>query len=147
MKKKIIIVAIISIIAIISGIAYYFHYQAVQEELAEQAQEEAALLKPINYCLITYQESADNGKTWHKVNVNNGQKPMFKAQCWKRYIQILDGFAISIDADGKWLNKTQDGKIIVHPSMYFADKPFELQDKAPVAQQDTNDNIALQSQN
>ena len=72
---------------------------------------------------------------------------MFKAQCWKRYIQILDGFAASINADGKWLSKTQDGKIIVHPSMYFADKPFELQDKAPVAQQDTNDNIALQSQN
>lgn len=40
-----------------------------------------------------------------------------------------------------------DGNIIVHSSMYFAYKPFELQDKAPVVQQDTNDNIALQSQN
>lgn len=84
--------------------------------------------------MIIYQESADNGKTWHKVNVNNGQKPMFKAQCWKRYIQILDGLTARIDANGKWLSKTQYGNIIVHPSMYFADKPFELQDKVLVTQ-------------
>lgn len=76
---------------------------------------------------------------------------MAKSLCLKhnagKDISNLDGFATSIDADGKWLSKIQDGKIIVHSSMYFADKPFELQDKAPVAQQDTNDNIALQSQN
>ncbi|APC91640.1 MULTISPECIES: hypothetical protein [Francisella] len=140
MKKKIIIIAVIvSVIAVASGIAYYFHYQAVQEELAEQAQEEAALPKPTDYCLITYQESADNGRTWHKVNINSGQKPMFKAQCWKKYIQILDSFAASADTDGKWYSKTQDGKIIAHPSMYFADKPFELQDKAPSVKQVTKD--------
>ncbi|KHS53908.1 hypothetical protein RB23_07570, partial [Francisella tularensis subsp. holarctica] len=65
MKKKIIIsTIIISIIIVISGIGYYFHYQTIQEELAEQAQEEAALPKPTDYCLITYQQSTDNGKTW-----------------------------------------------------------------------------------
>lgn len=142
MKKKIIIsTIIISIIIVISGIGYYFHYQTIQEELAEQAQEEAALPKPTDYCLITYQQSTDNGKTWQKVNVINGQKPMFKAQCWKRYIQILDGFAASTDTDGKWYSKTEDGKIIAHPAMYFADKPFEIQDKAPVVQQSTQNKI------
>ncbi|AJI45921.1 hypothetical protein IBE11_08160 [Francisella tularensis subsp. novicida] len=148
MKKKIIIsTIIISIIIVISGIGYYFHYQTVQEELAEQAQEEAALPKPTDYCLITYQQSTDNGKTWQKVNVINGQKPMFKAQCWKRYIQILDGFAASTDTDGKWYSKTEDGKIIAHPAMYFADKPFDIQDKAPVVQQSTQNNTNAQPQN
>ena len=147
MKKKIIIsTIIISVIAAISGVAYYFYYQALQEEIAEQAQEKAALPKPTDYCLITYQESADDSKTWHKVNVVSGQKLMFKAQCWKRYIQILDGFAASIDTDGKWYNKTEDNKIITHPAMYFADKPFDLQDKAPVAQQDTQNNTNTQPQ-
>ncbi|MBY7733643.1 hypothetical protein K6985_01115 [Francisella philomiragia] len=84
--------------------------------------------KPHDYCLITYLESSDDGKTWHKTNVTTGKKPMFKAQCWKKYIQILDGFSASIDKNGQWCNKIDDNKIIAHPAMYFSDQPFESKD-------------------
>ncbi|KFJ43476.1 hypothetical protein [Francisella philomiragia] len=131
MKKKIFIFSvIISVVVAVSGIAYYFHYQSeLEEKAAEAAAKEAEMPKPHDYCLITYLESSDNGKTWHKTNVTTGKKPMFKAQCWKKYIQILDGFSASIDKNGQWCNKIDDNKIIAHPAMYFSDQPFESKDE------------------
>lgn len=130
MKKKLIIISIIFVIvAMISGTLYYFHYEAIQAEEQKEAEAKAKLPKPTNYCLITYQLSSDNGKSWHNVTINSGQKAIYKAQCWKKYIHILDGFKASTDTDGTWQSKTEDGKIIAHPSMHFSDKPFETKDK------------------
>ncbi|AEI36378.1 MULTISPECIES: hypothetical protein [Francisella] len=129
MKKKLFIFTIIvGLIIAVSGITYYFHYQSELEEKAAEAEKEAQMPKPHDYCLITYLESSDNGKTWHKTNVTTGKKAMFKAQCWKKYIQILDGFSASIDKNGQWCNKIDDNKIIAHPAMYFSDQPFESKD-------------------
>ena len=81
--------------------------------------------------MITYKVSTDDEKTWHQVLLNSGQKPIYKAQCWKKYIQILDGFKASTTADGKWYSKKQEDKTIDQPSMHFSDEPFDSLSKAP----------------
>ncbi|AIT08829.1 hypothetical protein LO80_01775 [Candidatus Francisella endociliophora] len=128
MKKKLIIASIVLLVVAISGGLYYNHNEEVIEEQEQLAKEKANMPKPSDYCLITYQQSSDNGKNWHTVIINSGKKPVYKAQCWKKYIHILDGFKASINHDdGIWHSKLKDGKIIAHPSMHFSDKPFEAE--------------------
>lgn len=144
MKKKLLIISIIFIIfaGIIGTIIYSQHEAALEKEQEQKKAQQEALLKSGIYCFITYQLSSDNGKTWHKVVINSGEKPIYKAQCWKKYIHLLDGFKASADADGKWFSKTKDGKIISQPSMHFSDTPFQpKQDK----KEDSKDKLAKQT--
>jgi uncharacterized protein YxeA len=133
MKKNLsILVVILAIITIASVIYHELHIEFAQK--ASQEKLEAKMPKesgPTNYCLITYKVSTDNEKTWHEVVINSGQKPVYKAECWKKYIHILDGFNASTTPDGKWYSKEQDGKTIDHPSMHFSDEPFESLSQKP----------------
>jgi len=131
MKKKVIIASMIVLFLVVfSGLFYHHHEKVLEQQKIEQEQkkEKSNSPKPTDYCLITYQQSKDSGKNWHTVIINSGQKPIFKAQCWKKYIHILDGFKASInDNNGLWHSKLKNGVIIAHPSMHFSDKPFNAE--------------------
>lgn len=131
MNKKIIITSLILLVIIVSGGLYYSHYEAkVEKQKAEEkAKRQASMPKPSSYCLITYKQSSDDGKNWRTVIIDGGEKPVYKAQCWKKYIHLLDGFKASTDSDGKWQSKTKNGKIIAHPAMHFSDEPFKAKSK------------------
>ena len=133
MKKRLSILAIVlAIIALTSFIYHELHLEFTEKALKEENKSNAPKTTvPKNYCLITYKVSTNNEKTWHQVVLNSGQKPIYKAECWKKYIHILDGFKASTTPDGKWYSKKQDGKTINHPSMHFSDEPFESLSKAP----------------
>ncbi len=133
MKKKLsIFIVVLSIIVVAS-----FIYHELRLEFAEKAQQaenkkdSSKLSAPKNYCLITYKVSTDSEKTWHEVVINSGQEPIYKAECWKKYIHILDGFKASTSNDGKWYSKNQEGKTIDQPSLHFSDEPFESLSKNP----------------
>jgi uncharacterized protein YxeA len=133
MKKNLsIFIILLAVITIAS-----FIYHELRLEFAEKALQEKIEAKtfkasvPDNYCLVTYKVSTDNEKTWHQVVINSGQKPIYKAQCWKKYIHILDGFDASTTPDGRWYSKKQKGKTIDHPSMHFSNIPFESLPKNP----------------
>lgn len=129
MKKKVLLASIITIILVIfAGLYYHHHEEVVEQQKIEQQREQANIPKPTDYCLITYQKSSDNGKNWRTVILNSGAKPIYKAECWKKYIHILDGFKASINHDdGIWHSKLKDGITIAHPSMHFSDKPFDAE--------------------
>ncbi len=113
MKKNLsIIVIVLAIIAIASVIYHELHIEFTEKLLKKKL--EANMPKdsgPSNYCLITYKVSTDNEKTWHEVVINSGQKPIYKAECWKKYIHILDGFNASTTHDGKWYSKKKITKL------------------------------------
>ncbi|GAB4221836.1 MAG: hypothetical protein Kow0076_0930 [Francisella sp.] len=125
MRKKIVI-GVITAVIITLGSSYYFYEQKLQQEKLAQEQEEANKPKPTDYCLLTYEESADNGKTWQKIYVFDGKTPTFKAKCWKEYINIIDQFPPTTDTDGHWYTKTKDNKLLANPSMKISDKPINL---------------------
>jgi len=133
MKKKLGILAIVlTLITVASFIYHELHIEFTEKALKEKNEKNAPKVSsPKNYCLITYKVSTDDEKTWHQVLLNSGQKPIYKAQCWKKYIQILDGFKASTTADGKWYSKKQEDKTIDQPSMHFSDEPFDSLSKAP----------------
>ena len=133
MKKKLsILIIVLSVIAIASFIYHELRIEFAEKSLQEKKENNISKASvPTNYCLITYKVSTDNQKTWHQVVLNSGQKPIYKAECWKKYLNILDSFKTSTGPDGKWYSKNQDGKTINHPSMHFSNEPFESISKKP----------------
>ena len=133
MKKNLsILIIVLSAITIASFIYHELRLEFAEKALQEKKEDNISKASvPTNYCLITYKVSTNNEKTWHQVVLNSGQKPVYKAECWKKYIHILDGFKASTTPDGKWYSKNQDGKTIDHPSMHFSNEPFESISKDP----------------
>jgi hypothetical protein len=144
-KSKILAILVtVVILLIIASTGYYFHHQSVlkKQEEAKKAAELAAMPKPSSYCLMTYETSADNGKTWTKKIINNGQKVTYKAECWKKYLEIMKDFQAKKTKDGSWIGKTKDGKLISKPSLQISDQPFDPNTKQPkpeLKEDQTND--------
>ncbi|WP_150468293.1 hypothetical protein [Francisella sp. SYW-9] len=134
-KSKIlaILVTVAILLIIIASTGYYFHHKSVlkKQEEAKKAAELAAMPKPSSYCLMTYEISTDNGKTWTKKIINNGQKTIYKAECWKKYLEIMKDFQAKKTKDGNWIGKTKDGKQISKPSLQISDQPFDPNAKQP----------------
>ena len=143
--KKILVTSIISIIVIlIAATGYYFYHQSEikKQEEAKKAAELAAMPKPSSYCFMTYKISSDNGKTWVKKIINNGQKVTYQAECWKKYLEIMKDFKPETAKDGSWIGKTKDGKMISSPSLQISDEPFDPNTKKPqpkTVEDQTND--------
>ena len=142
MKKKLGILAVVLAIITISSFIYHeLHLEFAKKALKEKNKSNSPKTAvPKNYCLITYKVSTNNEKTWHQVVLNSGHKPIYKAECWKKYIHILDSFKASTGPDGKWFSKSQDGKTIDHPSMHFSDQPFESLSQKPNLDLPSDDN-------
>ncbi|MED7787797.1 hypothetical protein [Francisella sp. 19X1-34] len=132
-KKSIVIFIILIILILISSTGYYFYHQSVikKQEEAKKAAEIAAMPKPSSYCLMTYEVSTDKGKTWVKKVINNGQKVTYKAECWKKYLEIMKDFKPETAKDGSWIGKMKDGKLISKPSLQISEKPFDPNTKEP----------------
>ncbi|QIV96038.1 hypothetical protein EDC55_11029 [Allofrancisella inopinata] len=121
MKKKLVITIALTIIIIASFVIYHF-IKAVKVE--ESSKQEVVITQPSNYCLITYQVSKDNAKTWQKITVDDGMTPSEKAECWKKYLLLLKEFKTGINEDKKWYGENSDGQPITKPAMKFSEKPF-----------------------
>ncbi|WP_051686748.1 hypothetical protein [Francisella sp. W12-1067] len=121
MKKKLVITIVLTIIIITSFLIYHF-IKAVKVE--EPSKQEVAITQPSNYCLITYQVSKDNAKTWQKITVDDGITPSEKAECWKKYLLLLKEFKTDTKEDKKWYGENQNGQLITKPAMKFSEKPF-----------------------
>ncbi|ASG67782.1 hypothetical protein fh0823_09200 [Francisella halioticida] len=133
-KNKIIVISMSSILIIlIATIGYYFYHQSVikKQEEAKKAAELAAMPKPSSYCFMTYKISTDNGKTWDKKIINDGQKVTYQAECWKKYLEIMKDFKSETAKDGNWIGKTKDGKMISSPSLQISEEPFDPNHKKP----------------
>lgn len=143
-KKKKIIVTIITlaILVLIVAAGYYFYHQSVikKEEEAKKAAELAAMPKPSSYCLMSYKISSDNGKTWDKKIIDDGQKVTYQAECWKEYLKIMKDFEPDTAKDGSWIGKTKDGKMISDPSLQISESPFDPNAKKPEPQEENQDN-------
>lgn len=127
MKKKITIFVVIFAIIFLTITVYYLSttLDDVDDTKTIDKPTETHVSAPSNYCQITYKVSTNNGKTWHEAVINNGLKPLYKAECWKKYIKILDKFSASTIKDGQWESKNIKNKILANPAMKFSDEPFE----------------------
>ncbi|MFT5949804.1 MAG: hypothetical protein ACI9BN_000039, partial [Francisella sp.] len=88
MKKNLsILIIVLSAITIASFIYHELRLEFAEKALQEKKEDNISKASvPTNYCLITYKVSTNNEKTWHQVVLNSGQKPVYIAECWKKYI-------------------------------------------------------------
>lgn len=126
MKKKITILIVVLAIIFLTVFAYYLVSNSNKKvESEKKPAEKVKINEPNNFCYITYKVSTDNGKSWHKAILNEGVKPLSKAECWKRYLNKLKKFPTKTTEDGKWESKNFKNKILADPAMKFSNKPFE----------------------
>ncbi|QIW10308.1 hypothetical protein [Francisella sp. LA112445] len=132
-KVVVILVTLIALVLIFTSTGYYFYHKSVlkKQEEAKKATELAAMPKPSSYCLMTYEISTDNGKTWTKKVIDNGQKVTYQAECWKKYLEIIKDFQPETAKDGSWIGKMKDGKLISKPSLQISEQPFDPNAKQP----------------
>ncbi|APC96556.1 hypothetical protein [Francisella frigiditurris] len=129
MKKRILIGT--AIVALVIGAGFYYYHSKYTVQAPEDkppVQEETTVVqKPKGYCLIRYNESKDNGKSWEEVVVENGQTPISTDDCWAKYGTLLDKFGSSPDANGR-LHGEEGNDLIKSPAMDFSDTPINIED-------------------